>query len=92
MKNSWLGNIPKNGKVVAENGGWMLYLLDRTTPEFINLKLVSRIRRTKANYWLGFNRNSLKMSNGWSEKSLLDKHPEIYDWVLVVLLRIKNIV
>lgn len=74
------GGNPERGELVAENRGWRLFDLGKSPGGWSSLKLVSKVRRPKGNFWLGWNGQRLSKSK---DAALLEaNHPEVFDWVV----------
>ena len=74
------GGNPERGELVAENRGWRLFDLGKSPGGWSSLKLVSKVRRPKGSFWLGWNGQRLSKSK---DAALLEaNHPEVFDWVV----------
>lgn len=79
------GNVPGNGVMICESRGWILFLQDGDHDRWLSLKLVSKVPRKKANYWLGWSLDERRLAGG-KDAVILDKHaPEVFDWVVEVM-------
>lgn len=86
----FIGNFPKDGRVVAEFDGWVL--AERTTMsqgKWVSLKLFWEKGKleTKANYWIGWDKESGKLAHTRDRWVLENNNPELFGKLIEVLGR-----
>ena len=81
----WIGNQPvgEGWKLLTENAGWQVWQREPGENGWRMLKLVSKVRRSKANFWLGS--NGERFANGSDFLLLTEHYPETAEWLADVL-------
>lgn len=76
------GKVPDRGVAIAENVEWILFEMPHcNTSGWRSLKLVSKTRKHKANFWLGWNVSERRFSNCHDQQLLIENHPMAAQWI-----------
>jgi len=75
------GNPPNVGYVLAENSEWVLYEVVSKGDDWLNLKLVSKQPRQKANFWLAWSSKEKRFARTATARLLVEHYPEVEKWV-----------